>query len=63
MRDDKEKKKMKLTEYVRNYIPVGWKEPIGSVYFIHRFSAVEYEAIEQYFKEQGNKEITNGKDD
>ena len=46
-----EEKSMRLTEYVANYVPIGWKEPIRSVYFIHKFSAVEYEAIKQYFKD------------
>lgn len=48
--DKREQKALELTEFIKNYIPTGWQEPIGKVCHIHRFEWYEIEAIENWVK-------------
>ena len=50
--DEKECKAIELTEFVRNFIPTGWKESIGTACYVHRFLWYEIEAIEKWFCEE-----------
>lgn len=35
---------IKLSEFIKNYVPSGWKEPIGKVCFVKSFNWYEIEA-------------------
>ena len=45
---DLTEKAMDLTEFMKNFIPSGWKEPIKKVCHSHYFSWYEIEAIEAW---------------
>ena len=46
---------IELTEFVKNFIPSGWKESIGTVCHVHHFSWFEIEAIKEWVKRPPNQ--------
>ena len=60
--DEKERRAIELTGFMKSYIPSGWKEPIGKVCYSHLFMWYEIEAIEAFYRERHLSEASTQPD-